>query len=685
MKKLYLSEKPQEMVVPFSLEKTQEMVAPFSLEKPQGMITPFSLEKPKQFTVENMEKIKEKTIIPAPNEVVPPKIRPIEFLSEGVKQIAKNLCMPLQSTFGDDTESLAPYIGQALQNYKNSGHELPCTLPAICQNSATGYFNFNMVLKKKIIYIRDMENEEIAKTYYHVNVWVYLKNGQIQNYESEVESNKIKTYTWLTHATNSLAKLPKGKDERIAFEKMIQDCIETQNIPIELIYPNAGWRNIPDIGWRYVYGEGAVGVNGRNIHTKKRDENFCFATKQISQSEIFREALEMRKICKSRSASTILLLFTHAATIETFFEESGFPINFILGVVGVTNSRKTSLELEITRIFNTNRKRADAEFTATAAGIEKTLSKYKDAPILIDDFRPGETRTEQLELNKRLESLVRFYGNRIPKKRMDDFSGKKDKFFPIQGICVITMEVVTGVQSSLSRMMIVDIDKNEFQNNILSYYQQNSWILSSHLYDFILWETENQNDILRMISNQMPRLRTKYNFEFQRFGEMFAVFHLIAELIGSYAQNRGFWSPEEFILFVQECDDITISLLRNMEKRLKISDKGILIVNALLEAIESGKISPIELNSENCKKNASIYMDDTYIFIRAKILKKLSEDYCIYYKIDTVFVNEDDIISALERLEILAIYENKFVRERSRKLPIQHGNHLRYLYLHKKN
>lgn len=107
-----------------------------------------------------------------------------------------------------------------------------------------------------------------------------------------------------------------------------------------------------------------------------------FPTTSLTPYEIFNNAMNMRKICKNRFASTILLLFTHVSTMTTFFEERGFPINFILGIVGVTNSRKTSLAMEFTKIFSEKKKMADAEFTATDAGIEKTLSKYKDAPIL---------------------------------------------------------------------------------------------------------------------------------------------------------------------------------------------------------------------------------------------------------------------------------------------------------------
>ena len=179
----------------------------------------------------------------------------------------------------------------------------------------------------------------------------------------------------------------------------------------------------------------------------------------------------------------------------------------------------------------------------------------------------------------------------------------------------------------------------------------------------------------------MPCLRTQYVFEYQRFGEMFAVFHIVAFLIGCYAQSRGFWNCEESDLFVHECDSLTLSLLRNMETKLKKTDKGLILVQALFEAIENRKLSATKLNIETSPLKYILYEDDFRIFVQTKALKKIAEEYCLHYKIDVVFTNEDEIITALERLEILDIYKNGTKRERARKLPIQHGNHLRYLYI----
>ena len=671
------------------MKKTQNLIPPFRL---QEKICPFTIELKKSMHTENDISERNTDIAKTSDTLIKPfefltndtLIKPFEFLTDDVSQIAENMCLPLKSICGDDTKSLIPYVGLGLQKYKNAGYEIPPITPALGQDFNQSNFNFGLTLQKKVVRIMDSENGEKHEISYKMLIQIYYTDGSRESFETEVEGNKVKNFSWVNRATNGLAKSPRDKDEKIEFDSLVQKCIETKNAPLEFIYPNAGWRKIKNLGWRYVYGSGTVGVPGNNIHTLRQEENFPFPSQQHNQYEIFVKALKMMKICRSGCASSLLFLFVHAATLQTFFLESGFPINFVFGIIGVTNSRKTSLALEICKIFDGNKKSADAEFTATAAGIEKTLSKYKDAPIVIDDFRPGETRAEQIELNKKLEALVRFYGNRIPKKRMDDYSGNSGKFFPIQGVCVLTMEVVTGVLSSLSRMMLVEIDKNEVLNECLLFYQHNSWILPIHLLDFIQWATDFQEFIMSTISTQFPNLRTQYKFDFQRFGEMYSVFHLIAEFIGNYAQNRKFWSSEDSAIFIQNCDCTVISILKKMEKRLKKSDKGIFVANALLEAIDIGILCVTQLNEETCQKKALAYEDSTRFFVQTKVIKKIAEDYCSTYKINTQFVNDEEIITSLERLEIIETIEKNGSKERSRKLPMQHGNHLRYLYLNKK-
>ena len=123
--------------------------------------------------------------------------------------------------------------------------------------------------------------------------------------------------------------------------------------------------------------------------------------------------------------------------------------------------------------------------------------------------------------------------------------------------------------------------------------------------------------------------------------------------------------------------------IRMMEARFQASDKGLLAIQALGNALKSGKLSPLALTPESCQRQAESYQDDTYVYIKTNRLSRLIHEYCLANYIPDPIVNNEELFSLLERLKVLDILEGPNGRERSRKLPIQRGNAMRYLYLSK--
>lgn len=553
------------------------------------------------------------------------------------------------------------------------------------QKRKRGGFNFNLILNEKIIRIEDTKSGEESKRSYKISVFLHLKNGDTRHFPSyAVEANKAKTTAWLQDATDSLADLPSTSAQKASFMNVVQRCLETQGKPEEWIYPNAGWRNVPGLGYRFVYGGGIVGQPGVKIHTDQDLYSLWINEAALGKMETFNSVMNMGGICRNRRASTLLLVFTHAALLETLFELANFPINFVFGIVGITNARKTSLALEIAQIFHREEKRADAEFTATSCGLEKMLGKYKDGVVIIDDFRPGETKGEQQQLRERLRTLVRFYGNRVPKQRMDDYGGNKNRrYFPIQGGCVLTMEWVSGVQSSLSRMFLCEINREEVQNEILAEYQKIPWLVPTHFYDFLAWATGNFDRIVNYLRENAHDLRTQHRFAYGRYGEMYATFLLTADILSGYAQERGFWKQDNSNDFLNTVMQMALDELRVMEERLKESDRGQIALNALAKAVAEGQVQPVWLTEESCRQREEIYEDLERIFIRKKELQRLAIAYAKENDLAVVF-SEEELIRLMEGLGVLEIYTGAGKNERSRKLPCQRGNTLRYLYVNKK-
>lgn len=623
---------------------------------------------------------KENVSLPYP--AMPVRQKPFHMISANNADWAKLLAEGL-NVRDDVRVVLEQYLARALEENPQMAHLLSVTADKKFYRK-TG-MNFSMQLIGVKITMKDTESGEQEKRSYKINLTVTKLNGRQCLFTTTVEDYKIKATDWLRKATGSLAHIPADKDEKQIYANMVQQCIETEDVPVEIEYPNAGWRQVPNLGWRYVFNEGTIGEAKQKIHTAGNSYSLNVNWPEVGKGEVFAAAMNMTKICKHKGVSTTLMLYVHTSLLTTLFEIAGYPLCFVYIIQGVTNSRKTSLVTAVGKLFDREKLIADAEFaTATSCGIEKTASLYKDAPVLIDDFKPGATLAQQREMERKLDELIRLYGNRVSKKRMNDYIPKgNEKFFPVGGGCILTAEILTGVSSTLTRAFVTEIDRNDVQNDLLEYYQNHRWILPTHMYDFLLWVTGEFDRIVGFICQRFPILRKQYDFRYDRYGEMFATFYLTSELLGQYAVSRGFWNMENASIFEKTVKGYLLETLYANEDNMSRRDKGRLVLEVLEMAVESGQIVPVELNEKSCSQRHDCYEDDKYIYIRFQLLKQLADRHLSMLNKASGIYSDDELFMLLENLDVLDVEERSGKRNRSRKLPIQRGNALRYLYIKK--
>lgn len=659
-------------------------IKPFSIpnRKEDVMIKPFSIgeEYKEKESADLHEEIKAESC----NENDSPMYKPLIRVSNETADIAANYAQMLSDCYGN-TKSLEPYLALAIDAYqKANGVIAPAIMKMGMQMGI--HLNFALQLLRRIVSVQDTSEGEKFSVSYHVEVTVYTKRGAVRTFEATIPSENIKSPQWLKKATRSLATIPNDKNEKDEFLDMVQDCIETENVPREIIYPAAGWRCVPNQGWRYVFHDGIIGERTPFVHTSGTKYTLELRDGRIGIADTFYKAVDMMNICNDGRASTSLFLITHAAVLTKLFKLANYPISFIYILEAPTNSRKTSLSLAVSQVFDRDKLIADAEFaTATNCGIEKTLSLYPDAPVHIDDFKPGVSRSDQKTLEKKLDEVARFGGNGVPKMRMTDFMADGDsKYFPIGGVTIITAELVSAVSSSESRMFITEFGKDAVMNERLKFYQDHRWILPCHLYDFLTWVTANFEVVVDFIRTRFPELRGEFSFDFGRYAEMYATFLVTAEMIVKYAYVRRFWDQETGKEFIQNIQRIIVSDLRLMEQKIRLRDKGQLIVDALLYAIDNHTLQPVELTKETCSQRLPVYENGKFYFIQTRELRRVVSGYIDLYRENREVVNDDELCSELEKKGVIDISIKKDgTRERARKLPIQRGNTLRYLYIKK--
>ncbi len=547
--------------------------------------------------------------------------------------------------------------------------------------------NFHLFPQGKAWKIMDTDAGEKALLFYYIEIAVFLLNGGIQSFYAEVQSDRIRGNNWLSKFSHSYAMLPETKPEKRAFRMMVQKCIEDDEKVTELIYHRNGWRQIPEIGWGFVYSKGVIGKNLEHVRTVDDSYELCVSKETLGTKLNFDNAMKVFQLCKKPAASVGLFLYTIASLMETLFKECGYPIKFVFGICGITNSRKTSMAVAIAKVFNRKELKADAEFsTATAGGIEKTMGKYKDGVAIIDDLKPGVNRTQHIELEKKIDKLVRFYGDRVDGKRMVPPPGvdNQTNYFPVSGGCVVTMEIPPTVDSTLTRMYLVEIEKDDVQNSVLSYFQTNLEVLPNFYYDFLSWITGNMDNVLAYIPKQFVYERNEHKFAVERHSEMYALFMIVSQLIAMYAISRGFWNNQQAEGFDQMVSNIISEQLCIMGTKMNKRDKSMVIVEAIIEGLQCGEIVPIQLTRDSCQLCSDCYEDDEMFYIRSGCLLSAIRTYSERMGEKIVINGADELISVLERQGLLDVKGLANGRcEKSRKLPEQRGNHQRYLYIKK--
>lgn len=667
------------------------MIKPFQVNVEKNMIKPFTVdyefvqEQEKKATetckIDNVHQDEQK---PAEEllflEKVPEEkmIRPFGYISSDVVKVAE--------VMAGENSKLAQCLAKAMQEYISEGGDINSLTDDMKKEQKPVGINFCLELRKRILFIYDSNEGEVADAYYGVEITIYKRNGMIEKYYSEVECDKIKETAWLKKATYSLAVFPRTKRDREALDNMLQKCIESEDAKREWVYNRAGWRNVEGKGWRYIFHDGIVGERDSQIHTKGSFYTMTLRNNEISSKEIFRAALEASDICKNRRTSMNLLIFMHMGLLTTLFQNAGHEIDFSFMIVGPTNCRKTSLVTAVAKVFDRDRLKADAEFaTATSAGIEQTLGLYKDATVIIDDYKAGANLTQQREMNRKLDEVVRFYGDRVEKKRMLVFMHNGERIhFPIGGNCVITGEFAPeAIESSMTRIFLTEVNKDEIDNRKLKRYQEERWIIPSHVYDFLQWVTVRFEKCEQYIWENYAKYREQKHYIVGRFNNMFAAFMITADILSLYALERGFWTREDQTFFLQTVQmglEIEFDI---MEERFRQRDKATQILRVFNDAIEKKQIVAVQLTRDSCSRLEELYEDHRCYYVTTTCLKRLVHEYGKDYQDTQRVINVDDMIAVLDRKGVLEVIEKDGKRIRSRKLPIQRGNAKRYLYLKK--
>lgn len=515
---------------------------------------------------------------------------------------------------------------------------------------ASAIATFMLKITNEVIYIGKENLEGSAPKKYFYEGELECRGKFIPFRADAQDFNK---QTWISAHTNG-----KGRIKNKALFIQFIDKLLEKEYPPKIEFETNGWHKLYDGTWGYVIDSGVIGNPLQNI---TGDTSQCFYTDEhsINARENFIKVIQMKNITKNPDITIPLVLYTQLSVLTTLFNKAGYPIKFLMGYFGITNSKKTSIALAVTKIFNRNQlSTPDYSFSSTEGGLEVATASMSDSVLLVDDKKPCSSLTEKNAQNSKFEFLLRAYGDRVSKKRMLDFSNVKNLNYLPTGLCLITGEVTSGVASSRSRMLLVETDAQQCRNDVLSYYQQNPNILTNHLYRFIGYIAPNFNRLVDKIRTEFPNYRLEYAKQFKtgRFAEYATTFSILLEILTEYAKNIGcmdFWNSE-----LDTFKQAMMNTLHINDSNLENQNPGIMFLTALssLESTFRGCI-PNQKIDLICAED--IFTTDETIFLRLDTALKISMTYWRALGMTFPLEEPKQLLPFLKGLEVLKTSQNR--------------------------
>lgn len=301
-------------------------------------------------------------------------------------------------------------------------------------------------------------------------------------------------------------------------------------------------------------------------------------------------------------------------------------------IVAPTQSFKTTLA---SLFFDyENGREADINFEATMAAIVRTVGNIRDSTVVIDDYKPGATKAESNEMLLKISKIIRMCS--------DDSGGIKKAGAQNSTItntahcmAVITAEQVQlNVQSTLARLLILEVNRKDVDRDRLTYFQANHSKYQGFIKDFISYicmqgvDTYCDKLAQRFLEERnfmRNQLSEKSVLVDNRTNDMCVWLYVSFSEFLKYAFDSQTINKEQFDERMEEAQTIFQTIMRNQAERVSDLDETKRFFRGLQVLIETKEAFIGELQSRNTSyatknsKEAIGFSKKGYVYLKNEV------------------------------------------------------------------
>ncbi|MEI6610717.1 MAG: CHC2 zinc finger domain-containing protein [Deltaproteobacteria bacterium] len=397
----------------------------------------------------------------------------------------------------------------------------------------------------------------------------------------EISATQFANMNWL-HKWGTEAIIEPGQSSRDYVRHAIQMGSAEKALK-KKVYTHTGWR---ESNGKWVYLSNAGGVGGENIAVRLSPElsRYSLPLQPVNETEAIRASISFLELGK-REITLPLLLMTYLAPLTTILNP--MP-NFSGYLYGMTGTFKTTLSiLQLAHFGHFTGIEGLSNFDDSANSVEKRAFTLKDTLLILDDYHPSHRRQDAQTKESLAQRLIRAYSNRTARGRLNSDTTDKGRYTP-RGFMQITGEELVVLQSTLARVLVVEVAPGGIDKTKLTELQNKAEQLPHAMTSFILWVKENMADIKESFPAKFRELRDKASNDgsHKKLPEQTAYLAFVAELMADWFVSKSIMSETEAIRFVSDTWNTLKTIAEKQVHRLDDEDpvkRFAEILNALLQ------------------------------------------------------------------------------------------------------
>lgn len=317
--------------------------------------------------------------------------------------------------------------------------------------------------------------------------------------ETPVPADQFSNMNWPVKAWGLSVNVEPGQGNRDYLRHATQ--LTAQGIPSRTVYSHIGWRKIGN-DWEYLH----AGMTGK-IEVDVSEEGLQRYVLPMAKPEQMSTAVEMLEVGPHEITYPLMATVFLAPLCEPLRKASVEPA-FIVWLVGLTGAMKSTLAALFLSFYGQFDSRSlPGNFRDTANSLEKRAFACKDSIFVIDDFHPCTTDNEARQMQTSAQKMLRAFGDRQGRARMNSDSSIKQAFIP-RGMAIVTGEDLPDVgQSGSARYFALELKRGDIDKTKLTELQARTDELSAAMAAYCDWLSPQIDSLAGVLRKEFEALR----------------------------------------------------------------------------------------------------------------------------------------------------------------------------------